>query len=125
MHAATQQRVVDNLQQPAELLQFLDRDQASELLGWPVDIGGWWFPGGGWVNPASVCRAALAAFPERIRSHYAAPITHFEHTSEGWRLHAADGSASSPVPTLIIAAGVGATDFAQLNWLPQKSKNDL
>ena len=121
MHAATQQRVVDNLQQPAELLQFLDRDQASELLGWPVDIGGWWFPGGGWVNPASVCRAALAAFPERIRSHYAVPITHFEHTSEGWRLHAADGSASSPVPTLIIAAGVGATDFAQLNWLPQKS----
>ncbi|WP_415036011.1 bifunctional tRNA (5-methylaminomethyl-2-thiouridine)(34)-methyltransferase MnmD/FAD-dependent 5-carboxymethylaminomethyl-2-thiouridine(34) oxidoreductase MnmC [Azonexus sp.] len=120
-HEATQQRVVHSLRQPSELLQFLDREQASALLGWPADIGGWWFPDGGWVNPASVCQAALTAFPERIRPHYGCPIAHFEHDAAGWRLFDATGAVVAQAPILIIAGGVGAQQFAQLAWLPQKT----
>lgn len=121
LHEATQQRVVDRLQLPAELLQFVDHERAGEMLGLPVEAGGWWFPQGGWVNPASVCRAALAAFPERIREHYGVTVDRLESTQTGWRLLAADGSEIASAPVVVMAAGVGAPAFAEFAWLPQKS----
>ncbi|WP_281985194.1 bifunctional tRNA (5-methylaminomethyl-2-thiouridine)(34)-methyltransferase MnmD/FAD-dependent 5-carboxymethylaminomethyl-2-thiouridine(34) oxidoreductase MnmC [Azonexus hydrophilus] len=121
LHEATQQRVVERLQLPAELLQFVDRERAGAMLGLPVEAGGWWFPQGGWVNPASVCRAALAAFPGRIREHYGVTVDRLERTKTGWRLLAADGSEIASAPVVVMAAGVGAPAFAEFAWLPQKS----
>ncbi len=74
IHEAQQKRTVEALGLPDEVMQFVDRDTATQMLGWPVDTGGWWFPNGGWVQPPSVCRAALAAFPERITVQYAATV---------------------------------------------------
>ncbi|WP_226472738.1 bifunctional tRNA (5-methylaminomethyl-2-thiouridine)(34)-methyltransferase MnmD/FAD-dependent 5-carboxymethylaminomethyl-2-thiouridine(34) oxidoreductase MnmC [Dechloromonas denitrificans] len=118
-HEAQQRRAVEALGWPPELLQFADRTAASHHLGWPVTAGGWWFPDGGWVQPPSVCRAALAAFPERITVRFNAPVERLAKTDSGWQAIAASGAVLAEAPVLIMASGVAAPRFAQFAWLPQ------
>lgn len=120
-HEAQQRRTVEQLGLPPEVLQFLDRDAASRRLGQPVRHGGWWFPSAGWVQPPSVCRAALAAFPERIDCRFSTAVAHLEQTADGWRAFAADGSLLAEAPVLVMASGVAAPRFAQFAWLPQSA----
>ena len=121
IHEAQQRRAVEQLGWPPEVLQFIDRDEASRRLGWPVDTGGWWFPNGGWVRPSSVCREALAAFPERIAVCYNTAVERLNRTPDGWQALAADGSVLAEAPVLIMACGHAAPRFAQFAWLPQRA----
>jgi len=120
-HEAQQRRTVAALGWPPEVLQFVDRAEASHRLGWPVDTGGWWFPQGGWVQPSSLCRAALAAFPERIVLCPMVAVDRLERAKTGWRALAADGALLAEAPVLVMASGVAAPRFAQFAWLPQRA----
>jgi tRNA 5-methylaminomethyl-2-thiouridine biosynthesis bifunctional protein len=120
-HEAQQRRTVEQLGFPPEVLQFVDCEKASQLLGQPVTIGGWWFPGGGWVQPPSVCRAALAAFPERIDLRPNATVAGIKRPKSKWQALAADGSVLAEAPVLVMASGVAAPAFEQFAWLPQRS----
>jgi tRNA 5-methylaminomethyl-2-thiouridine biosynthesis bifunctional protein len=97
-HESQQRRTVEQLGFPPELLQFVDKDEASQRLGQAVNIGGWWFPGGGWVQPPSVCRAALAAFPERITVRTNATVALLKRPKSEWQALAADGSVLAEAP---------------------------
>ncbi|MDP3537573.1 MAG: bifunctional tRNA (5-methylaminomethyl-2-thiouridine)(34)-methyltransferase MnmD/FAD-dependent 5-carboxymethylaminomethyl-2-thiouridine(34) oxidoreductase MnmC [Azonexus sp.] len=118
-HEAQQRRAVEKLGWPSELLQFVEPDEASQKLGWPAYAGGWWFPSGGWVQPPSVCRAALAAFPERITVRFDAAVDRLEKTKTGWRALDAYGSEMAEAPIVVMASGVAALSFEQFAWLPQ------
>jgi tRNA 5-methylaminomethyl-2-thiouridine biosynthesis bifunctional protein len=120
-HAAQQGRAVEQLGLPADILRFVDKDEASHLLGQPVAIGGWWFPTGGWVQPPSVCRAALAAFPERISTQFNARVERLEHTAGNWQAIDAAGAVLAEAPVLVMASGAAATRFEQFAWLPQEA----
>ena len=120
-HEAQQRRTVEQLGLPSELLQYLDRDAASQRLGQPVKNGGWWFPTAGWVQPPSVCRAALAAFPERIHGRFSTPVARLEADAGGWRALAADGGLLAEAPVLVMASGAAAPGFAPFAWLPQRA----
>jgi tRNA 5-methylaminomethyl-2-thiouridine biosynthesis bifunctional protein len=120
-HEAQQRRAVEQLGLPTEVLQFVDAGEASQRLGQTVKTGGWWFPGGGWVQPSSVCRAALAAFPERIDCRFSTTVDRLEQDVNGWRALAADGTLLAEAPVLIMASGAAATRFEQFAWLPQRS----
>lgn len=118
-HEAQQQRTVSALGLPPEMLQFLDRAAASKKLNWPVEHGGWWFPTAGWVQPPSLCRAALAAVPERLTTIFNAAVDRLKRTKTGWQVSDAAGTVLAEAPYVIMASGVAATDFVQLSWLPQ------
>ncbi|MFZ2269504.1 MAG: bifunctional tRNA (5-methylaminomethyl-2-thiouridine)(34)-methyltransferase MnmD/FAD-dependent 5-carboxymethylaminomethyl-2-thiouridine(34) oxidoreductase MnmC [Azonexus sp.] len=118
-HEAQQRKAVDSLGLPPELLQFVDRQKAGELAGRPVDLGGWWFPQGGWVQPPSVCRAALAAFPERIDLRCQTTVDRLERIGSQWQALGKAGEVLAEAPVLIMASGAAATRFSQLSWLPQ------
>jgi tRNA 5-methylaminomethyl-2-thiouridine biosynthesis bifunctional protein len=120
-HEAQQRRAVEQLAWPEEVVQFVDAAAASQRLGLPVKTGGWWFPGGGWVQPPSVCRAALAAFPDRINCRFSSTVDRLEQHADGWRALAADGRLLAEAPVLIMASGAAATRFKQFAWLPQRS----
>ena len=120
-HQARQEHAMKMLGWPKELAEFASRERASELLGWPVDVGGWWFPHAGWVQPASVCRAALGAFPESIRAHFNVTADRLEQCENGWRVFDPEGTLLAEAPTLIMAAGTGTSRFAQFAWLPRLS----
>lgn len=118
-HEAQQRRTVEQLGFPPELLQFVDKTEAGRRLGQAVDVGGWWFPGGGWVQPPSLCAAALAAFPERITTHFNAAVDRLEKTPAAWRALDAGGAVLAEAPVLVMASGAAAPHFAPFAWLPQ------
>lgn len=62
-HEATQRRIA--AEQPADFCRFVERDEARALAGWPVELGGWWFPQAGWINPPSLVRALLSGIALR------------------------------------------------------------
>ncbi len=122
-HEAQQRRTVKQLGWPPELLQFAERDQASRHLGQALSIGGWWFPSGGWVQPSSLCKAALGAFPKRIAIRLSVAVDRLKRAkTEGtttWQALDASGAVLAEAPVLVMASGVAATRFAQFAWLPQ------
>lgn len=120
-HQARQEHAIKMLGWPEELASFASRERAGELLGWPVEVGGWWFPQAGWVQPSSVCRAALTAFPERIKVRFNVTAERLEHTEAGWQVFDAEGELLAEAPILIMAAGVAASHFKQFAWLPRLS----
>ena len=126
IHEAQQKRTVEQLGWPPEMLQYLDAAAATARLGHPVATGGWWFPQGGWVQPPSVCRAALQAGGERIAFLPNTTVDRVEQqkSADGtplWQALAADGSLLAEAPVLIVANGAAATQLAPLAWLPQKA----
>ena len=124
-HEAQQRRTVEQLGLPPDVLQFVEKDEASRLLGQPVAIGGWWFPSGGWVQPPSVCQAALTAFPEKITTRFNAAVDRIKLVKTGpeteWQALDVDGNILAKAPVLIMASGAAAPHFEQFAWLPQRS----
>ena len=118
-HEAQQQRTIAALGLPPEMVQYVDAGRAGTLLEWPVSGGGWWFPGGGWVQPEALCDAALAAFPERIGAHYTVAVDRLNWAKNEWQVHAADGRLLAAAPVVVMASGVAAPHFSQFAWLPQ------
>lgn len=129
-HEDLQRRTVKELGLPAEFADFLDRSAAKYLVGRDVVHGGWWFPGGGWVDPASVCRALLAAGAASIHTHFATEIAALRQTADGWQALAADGSLLAAAPHLVLANAQAANRLlarplpltpirGQISYLPQ------
>lgn len=127
-HAQTQAKVASQADNP-DYVQFWAAAQVSAALHRPVPQGGWWFPHGGWVQPPSLCRANLAAFPTQITTHFSCPVASIRYDdnperSQGsaqWLALDAQGKILASAPYLIMASGVAAPQFAPCAWLPQKA----
>ena len=130
-HEDLQRRTVDELNLPADFADFLDCSAAKDIVGREVVHGGWWFPGGGWVSPASVCRALLAAGATSIRAHFATEVAALRQTTDGWLALAADGSLLAAAPHLVLANAQAANRLlaqplpltpirGQISYLPQR-----
>ena len=118
-HEAQQRKAVAALGWPEEVVRYVDADEASALLGWPVTTGGWHFPGGGWVQPPSLCRAALAADGIELRLNTA--VARLAATANGWAAIGPAGDVLAQAPVAIMASGVTAPQFEQFGWLPQRA----
>ncbi len=119
-HEAIQRRTVETLAPPADFLRFENREAAAARLGWAVETGGWWFPGGGWVQPPSLCRAALAAFPDYIHTRFCSAIAHLDHRDGEWHCLTEQGRSIAAAPHLVVAAGADVCALAPLAGLPQR-----
>lgn len=120
-HSAQQRRAVEQLGLPTDLLQFLDAKAASQRIDWPVSTGGWWFPGGGWVQPAALCRAILDHAGEQISFQTGCPVARLHPAAGRWQALDETGHCLAEAAIAIVCAGAAATQFEQLAWLPQKS----
>lgn len=118
-HEHAQRKVISALAPPEDYLQFIDRAQAAEKLGYPVEKGGWWFPSGGWVQPHALCRANLMLDPQRITARFNCTVARIEAGPSGWKALDSTGQLLAEAPHLVMASGVAATDFEPLAWLPQ------
>ncbi|MEY4592468.1 MAG: bifunctional tRNA (5-methylaminomethyl-2-thiouridine)(34)-methyltransferase MnmD/FAD-dependent [Pseudomonadota bacterium] len=118
--AESQRRAVEHLQPPADFLQFLDAQAASQRLGTLVEFGAWFFPTGGWVQPPSICAANLAAHPDLISTKFGQAVHDVTQTPEGhWQALDAAGNVLAEASIAVIASGVTAPQFTPLRWLPQ------
>ncbi len=72
--AQSQRASIAALALPPEYAQYVDTEEASAHAGVPVGAGGLWFPRGGWVKPASLVDALLAACGGRLKRVYGTEI---------------------------------------------------
>ena len=102
-HEILQRATIEQLMPPADFAAFLEREAAARLIGHAVVHGGWWFPGGGWVSPGSVCEALLAAGGERVHARFDTEVASLRQTDHGWQAFAADGQLLAAAPHVILA----------------------
>jgi tRNA 5-methylaminomethyl-2-thiouridine biosynthesis bifunctional protein len=108
-HQDAQRRVVETQHPPTEFCRFVERDEAAFLAGWPVELGGWWFPTAGWINPPSLCRANLAGLPVR----YDCTVDHLARTPAGlWQLLGSEGQTLAEADIVVLANGIDAPRLA-------------
>jgi tRNA 5-methylaminomethyl-2-thiouridine biosynthesis bifunctional protein len=110
--------VVEAHQAPADYLRFVDQDEAAQIAGWPVAIGGWWFPGGGWIQPPSLCAANLAAGGARIETRFNQKLARLERIDGDWIAFDPTGTEIARAPVAILANGVGIRAVPQAATLP-------
>lgn len=110
--------VVDAHQPPADYLRFVGQEEAGQLAGWPVAAGGWWFPGGGWIQPPTLCAANLAAGGEAIRTRFGQRLARLERGDGEWVAFDAAGAEIARAPVAILANGVGIRALPQAATLP-------
>lgn len=108
-HFAKQGEIVARNGFPAEFARCVGPDEASALAGVAVAGGGWWFAGGGFANPACLCRAALAGGAIDLR--YGTTVGALAADAGGWRLGAANGAQLGCFDAVVLA---GATDIVEL-----------
>ncbi|MBK9021942.1 MAG: bifunctional tRNA (5-methylaminomethyl-2-thiouridine)(34)-methyltransferase MnmD/FAD-dependent 5-carboxymethylaminomethyl-2-thiouridine(34) oxidoreductase MnmC [Sulfuritalea sp.] len=102
-HEVLQRATIEQVMPPADFAAFLEREAATRLIGHAVVHGGWWFPGGGWVSPGSVCNALLAAGGERIDARFDTEVASMRQTADGWQAFAADGQLLAAAPHVVLA----------------------
>ncbi|PKO83944.1 MAG: bifunctional tRNA (5-methylaminomethyl-2-thiouridine)(34)-methyltransferase MnmD/FAD-dependent 5-carboxymethylaminomethyl-2-thiouridine(34) oxidoreductase MnmC [Betaproteobacteria bacterium HGW-Betaproteobacteria-11] len=108
-HERLQRDTVEAHAFPAGFASFLSRKDAEALVGQPLAHGGWWFPGGGWVAPASFCAALLAAAGNRVVPHYDSEIVRLERLGTDWAVFDATGRQRARAPHLILANAMAAS----------------
>ncbi|MCK9382101.1 MAG: bifunctional tRNA (5-methylaminomethyl-2-thiouridine)(34)-methyltransferase MnmD/FAD-dependent 5-carboxymethylaminomethyl-2-thiouridine(34) oxidoreductase MnmC [Sulfuritalea sp.] len=130
-HEALQRATVQQLQLPADFAGFLEQDAAQAQVGRPLAHGGWWFPGGGWVSPGSVCAALLAAGGERVHTHFGTEVSSLRQTAGGWQAFDGAGALLAGAPHVILANAYAANRLlphalpltpirGQISYLPDR-----
>lgn len=120
----TAQDIASDQHLPPQFAQWLDADAIARMPGMmsvasamSTGEGAWLFPRGGWLHPAGVCRAMLAACANKLDARYDIVVTHIERVGDAWQVFDGDKLLAS-APTLILANGAGACQFAQAADLP-------
>jgi tRNA 5-methylaminomethyl-2-thiouridine biosynthesis bifunctional protein len=118
-HAEVQRAIAEGGSYPPEFARWLERPEAERLLGLPAPDGAWLFPQGGWARPGSVCEAMLAECGSRLDAMFGVGSVHLEPAGDNnWRVIDAGGNELARAPTVIVASGAGAAQFAQTARLP-------
>jgi tRNA 5-methylaminomethyl-2-thiouridine biosynthesis bifunctional protein len=117
-HAALQEDVARAWNYPEAFVRWVDAGQAAALLGSPTPHGAWLFPQGGWANPASVCRAMLAACGDRLKRVFHAEALSLERSGERWLVRGAGGAVLAEGAHVVVAGGAGAMHLPQTAPLP-------
>ena len=117
-HAALQRRIAAGAGYPPGYARWLEREQASALLGASAPDGAWLFEQGGWARPSSVCQAMLDACGARLERIFSSDVLALERRDGQWLLCGAGGVEIARAPTVILANGCGATGLAQAAGLP-------
>lgn len=103
LDVASMQALLDRLGLPTDYVQALDAGAASAAAGLPLHQPCWFYPQGGWVDPAGLVRASLARAGERVRFQGNRSVHRLEPTATGWRLHDADDQPIGEAPTVVLA----------------------
>lgn len=117
-HAQVQRQIAASGLYPRQYARWLDAPEASAMLGAPAPDGAWWFEQGGWARPSSVCAAMLDACGALLTRRFSSSALRLERGDEEWLVRDANGGLIAAAPTVILAAGTGAVDFAQAADLP-------
>lgn len=116
--ARMQRDTIQAFNYPDDFVRWLDPAAVQGLIGHPASHGGWLFPQAGWVTPASLCEAMLAACGDRLEKHYAHEAIVLDRAGDEWRVRDEAGATIARASVVILANGTNATIFPQTQDLP-------
>jgi tRNA 5-methylaminomethyl-2-thiouridine biosynthesis bifunctional protein len=118
----TRLRTACALQAP-EVVRYVERAEASALLGVSVPQGGAWFAEGAWIVPPALCHA-LQAHPRIVVKRRCA-IAQIEPRPDGVRLTDASGKVAE-ADAVVLANGMAAAEYvAHLGTLMRPSAGQI
>ena len=98
------------------LAQLVKKGNSSKETGFD-DIGpGLFFPGAGWISPASLCKK-ICEHP-KLKLITNSRLASIRQVNDCWQVLSENGRVICTSSVLIIAGGVDCNKFEQLKWLP-------
>ncbi|HVK94578.1 MAG TPA: FAD-dependent 5-carboxymethylaminomethyl-2-thiouridine(34) oxidoreductase MnmC, partial [Noviherbaspirillum sp.] len=117
-HAQAQRAAIAAFDYPPDFVRWLDAATVNGMTGNAALHGGWLFPGGGWVTPARLCEALLAACGDRLERRFGEEATVLERIGTDWGVRNSSGVLIAQAPVVILASGTKARLFPQTQGLP-------
>ncbi|HKT94771.1 MAG TPA: bifunctional tRNA (5-methylaminomethyl-2-thiouridine)(34)-methyltransferase MnmD/FAD-dependent 5-carboxymethylaminomethyl-2-thiouridine(34) oxidoreductase MnmC [Paraburkholderia sp.] len=110
---------------PEEFVRGVDRAEAESIAGVALAQGGWFYPRGGAIDPASVCRAQIAmakALPgARIDVRYGVQVARIARVGDTWQVFDESGALIAQADAVIFANAHDAARAAALDFAPTRS----
>ena len=103
---APMQSLLARLGLPSEYVQAVDAQAASLLAGVPLAATAWHYPGGGWIDPASWVRQALAA--PGVRFSGGVTVARIARGGGHWQAQDEAGRVLAQAPLLVLACAASA-----------------
>ncbi|HEY1995595.1 bifunctional tRNA (5-methylaminomethyl-2-thiouridine)(34)-methyltransferase MnmD/FAD-dependent 5-carboxymethylaminomethyl-2-thiouridine(34) oxidoreductase MnmC [Paraburkholderia sp.] len=106
---------------PAHYVTPVTRAEAQRIANLPVAQAGWFFPHGGWIDPATLCAAQCAAAGERLERRFGVEAARIERAGDQWNVLDLSGEVVVRAPVVIFANAHDAARVAGLNYAPTGS----
>jgi tRNA 5-methylaminomethyl-2-thiouridine biosynthesis bifunctional protein len=103
LDASTMSATLARLGLPTDYVQALDALAASEAAGMPLQHPAWFYPGGGWVRPAALCEAFLAAPAGRANFRGGVRAASLRRSGDAWDLLDEQGELITTADVLVLA----------------------
>jgi tRNA 5-methylaminomethyl-2-thiouridine biosynthesis bifunctional protein len=111
---------------PTNYVQAITAEQASELSGLGLHQPAWFYPGGGWVQPAGLARAWLERAAPHVELRCGADVQALRRTDKGWSLLDATGAVLDEASTIVLAnAGAALQLLGAPDWPLEKIRGQI
>ncbi len=110
---------------PDEFVHGVDREQAQQIAGVALAQGGWFYPRGGAIDPASLCRAQIAVASEysgaQVDVRYGVQVGRLARSGDVWQVFDDADALIAEAGAVIFANAHDAARAAALEFAPTRS----
>jgi tRNA 5-methylaminomethyl-2-thiouridine biosynthesis bifunctional protein len=106
---------------PREYVSPVSREEATRIASVEVSRGGWFFPLGGAIAPASVCEAQLLEASTLVDARYGIEAARIEYSGGRWHVFDGDGKEMASASVLVMANAHDAQRLLGLYGEPTRS----
>jgi len=99
---------------PEPVALYVGANEASEIAGYSLPVGGVYFPQGGWLNPRQMC-AAMARGAELALN---AEVSGVRRAGALWEVLDTQAQVITQADVVIFANAMNAVSLPELAWLP-------
>ncbi len=124
--AAHMRAELEALQLPPDYVHALDTVQASTRCGLPLRHPAWYYPGGGWVQPAALARWFLQQAGDAVTFRGALAVQSLHAANGRWQLLDASGGVMAESGTVVLANAFDALRLLQtMHWPVQAVRGQI
>lgn len=105
---------------PNDYAHAVSREQAEEIAGVALAQDGWFYPLGGAIDPASLCRAQCAAAGNLLDARFGVNVARVERTDDAWSVFDDSGALVARAEVVAFANAHDAARAASLDHAPTR-----
>jgi tRNA 5-methylaminomethyl-2-thiouridine biosynthesis bifunctional protein len=98
-----QRAAITALGAPPDYAQYATRAEATAHAGVPVAAEGLWFPASGWMKPASLVAAQIAAAGERLEARFGCEVARIAFERGEWHAYDQTNALLARAPIAVLA----------------------